>query len=149
MILTNKQHRGIAKLLCQKAEKLPAAMKDRANRMRMFAGVHMALARAQDNNPALAPKPRSDRNQQTPSPSLAPTLPGENGVVLETMATRQHRLSEFDQGAPPSGRPLELLCEDNRGTYVLPYQCRWSDGAWLNADTGSAIEVAVLGWREA
>ena len=76
MILTSTQHRGLAKLLRQKAEKLPAAMKDSANRMRMFASVHMALARAQDNNPALAPKPRSDPNQHTPSPSLAPALPG-------------------------------------------------------------------------
>ena len=56
-------------------------MKDRANRMRMFAGVHMGLARMQDNNPALAPKPRSDPNQPPPqseSPSLAPSLPGES-----------------------------------------------------------------------
>ena len=81
MILTSKQHRGIAKLLRQKAEKLPAAVKDRANRMRMFAGVHMALARAQDNNPALAPKARNDPNQQMPSPSLAPSLPNGNGVL--------------------------------------------------------------------
>jgi len=63
------------------------------------------------------------------------------------MATRQHRLNEFDQGAPPPDRQLELLCEDNRGTYVLPYPCRWGGGAWLNADTGSAIEADVLGWR--
>jgi hypothetical protein len=63
------------------------------------------------------------------------------------MATRQYRLNEFDQGAPPSEQPLELLCEDNRGTYVLPYPCRWSDGAWFNADIGSAIEADVLGWR--
>lgn len=63
------------------------------------------------------------------------------------MATRQFRLNEFDQGPPPSDRPLELLCEDNRGTYVLPYQCLWSHGAWLNADTGSVIEAYVLGWR--
>ena len=81
MLLTIMQHRGLAKLLRQKAAKLPAAMKDRATRMRMFAGVHMALARAQDNNPALAPKPQSGRNQQTPSPSLAPSLPDENGVL--------------------------------------------------------------------
>ena len=78
MLLTSKQHRGIAKHLRQKAAQLPEAMKDRANRMRMFAGVHMALARAQDNNPALAPKPRSDPDQQMPSPSLAPSLPDES-----------------------------------------------------------------------
>ena len=78
MLLTSSQHRGLARLLRQKAAKLPAAMKDRANRMRMFAGVHMALARAQDNNPALAPKPQSDRNQQMPSPSLVPSQPCES-----------------------------------------------------------------------
>ena len=81
MLLTSMQHRGIAKLLREKAAKLPAAMKDRAIRMRRSAGLHIALARAQDNNPALAPKPQSDRNQQTPSPSLAPSLPDENGVL--------------------------------------------------------------------
>jgi hypothetical protein len=65
------------------------------------------------------------------------------------MATRQYRLSEFDQGAPPPDQLLELLCEDNSGTYVLPYPCQWSDGAWRNADTGRAIEAAVMGWRVA
>jgi hypothetical protein len=34
------------------------------------------------------------------------------------MATRQYRLREFDQGAPPTNRPLELLCEDKSGTYL-------------------------------
>jgi|SRR5450759_804313 putative transposase len=55
------------------------------------------------------------------------------------MATRQYRLNEFDQVAPPSDLPLELLCEDNRGTYVLPYLCLWSHGTWRNTDTGSTI----------
>ena len=41
----------------------------------------MALARAQDNNPALAPKAQNDPNQQMPSPSLAPSLPNGNGVL--------------------------------------------------------------------
>ena len=63
------------------------------------------------------------------------------------MATRQYRLNEFDQGAPPSDLPLELLCEDNRGTYVLPYLCLWSHGTWRNTDTGSTIKADVLGWR--
>ena len=64
------------------------------------------------------------------------------------MATRQHRLNEFDQGAPPLDRPLELLCEDKSGTYVLPYPCQWSKGGWRNSDTGAAIEATVVGWRE-
>jgi hypothetical protein len=65
------------------------------------------------------------------------------------MATRHHRLSEFDQGAPPPGRQLELLCEDHSGTYLLPYLCHWSDGAWRNSVVGKVIEGNVIGWRVA
>jgi len=63
------------------------------------------------------------------------------------MATRQFRLGEFRQDVPPSGQPLELLCEDNSGTYALPYPCRWIDGAWRNAITGATIGASVVGWR--
>src|SRR5450631_728035 len=65
------------------------------------------------------------------------------------MATRQHRLSEFDQGLPPSNRPLELLCEDHSGTYLLPYHCHWIDGVWRNSVVGKVIEGKVIGWRVA
>jgi hypothetical protein len=63
------------------------------------------------------------------------------------MATREHRLSEFSHEAPPLNTPLELLCEDHAGTYVLPYACVWSGTAWQNAATITAIEARVLGWR--
>jgi hypothetical protein len=64
------------------------------------------------------------------------------------MATRQHRLSEFNAGPPPPDLPLQLLCEDHNGTYVLPYPCRWRDEAWHNCDNDEHIEAAVVGWRE-
>ena len=63
------------------------------------------------------------------------------------MATRSERLSEFDKGPPPADQPLELLCEDHAGTYVLPYPCEWRDGAWRSTSMGTAIEATVLGWR--
>jgi hypothetical protein len=63
------------------------------------------------------------------------------------MATRQRRLNEFEQGVPPSSRPLELLCEDHNGTYLLPYTCHWIDGAWCNSVTRNIIEGKVVGWR--
>jgi hypothetical protein len=37
------------------------------------------------------------------------------------MATRDHRLAEFNQGPPPLGQQLQLLCEDHNGTYLLPF----------------------------
>ena len=63
------------------------------------------------------------------------------------MATREDRLSEFRQDAPPLRKPVELLCEDHNGTYALPYECRWIDGAWRNSLTGSTIDAVVVGWR--
>jgi hypothetical protein len=64
------------------------------------------------------------------------------------MATRQKRIGAFaHDGVPPADEPLELLCEDHVGTYVLPFLCRWSKGTWLNMDTNSQIEAMVVGWR--
>jgi hypothetical protein len=63
------------------------------------------------------------------------------------MATRHHRLNEFDQGTPPADRPLELLCEDHNGTYLVPYPCHWIDGVWRNSAIGTIIEGKVVGWR--
>ena len=64
------------------------------------------------------------------------------------MATRQERLDAFGHnGEPPPDRPLELLCEDHIGTYVLPFLCRWTDGAWHSVKTGERISATVIGWR--
>jgi hypothetical protein len=42
------------------------------------------------------------------------------------MATRQERIDVFvHEGTPPTDRPLEILCEDHVGTYVIPFLCRW------------------------
>jgi hypothetical protein len=61
------------------------------------------------------------------------------------MATRDHCLAEFNQGPPPAGKPLWLLCEDHNGTYMLPFKCEWRDGTWYG--NGRAIEATVVGWR--
>jgi hypothetical protein len=64
------------------------------------------------------------------------------------MATRQERIDAFNHdGRPPADQPLELLCEDHAGTYVIPFLCRWRNGAWQSLDTEKCIEATVLGWR--
>ena len=64
------------------------------------------------------------------------------------MATRQERIDEFDhEGSPPTDESLEILCEDHVGTYIVPFRCQWTDGAWQNAKTRRRIEATVLGWR--
>jgi hypothetical protein len=41
------------------------------------------------------------------------------------MVTRQQRVDEFgSDGEPPAGEPVELLCEDHNGTYVLELRLR-------------------------
>lgn len=64
------------------------------------------------------------------------------------MATRQERLDAFTHGGePPTNQPLELLCEDHVGTYVIPFLCCWRDGTWQSAAEGNRIEATVVGWR--
>jgi hypothetical protein len=64
------------------------------------------------------------------------------------MATREQRLAQFDgQGEPPPDQPVQVLCEDRSGTYQLPFACRFTDGAWLNHESGSKLEATVVGWR--
>ena len=64
------------------------------------------------------------------------------------MATREKRLAQFDgEGEPPPDLPVQVLCEDQSGTYELPFACRFKDGAWRNHESGSALEANVVGWR--
>jgi hypothetical protein len=63
------------------------------------------------------------------------------------MATRLNRIADFNSGEPPADLSVELLCEDHCGTYVIPYACRWTDGAWFGVPSNRPIEATVLGWR--
>ena len=68
---------------------------------------------------------------------------GENELT-----TRQERIDDFiHEGSPPNNQPLQILCEDHFGTYVIPFPCRWRDGLWENAKTSRRIEATVVGWR--
>jgi hypothetical protein len=71
------------------------------------------------------------------------------GPFEATMATRSERLAQFvTDREPEHGVPLEILSEDYRGTYVMPFACIRTEDGWRNAQTGDLIEVDVLGWRE-
>jgi hypothetical protein len=64
------------------------------------------------------------------------------------MATRDQRLSGFTiRQTPEDDQNVEVLCEDNSGTYALPFPCHWTNGKWLNSKCGSQIAGRVLGWR--
>jgi hypothetical protein len=40
-----------------------------------------------------------------------------------------------------------VLCEDQSGTYQLPFACYYLDGQWRNHESGGALEATVIGWR--
>jgi len=64
------------------------------------------------------------------------------------MATRERRLAEFDgAGMPPPGLPVQVLCEDQSGTYQLPFACHYANGQWRNHESGGTLEAMVVGWR--
>jgi hypothetical protein len=73
----------------------------------------------------------------------APLKKGEHD-----MATRERRLAEFNgAGEPPRGLPVQVLCEDQSGTYQLPFACHYADGIWRNHESGGELEATVVGWR--
>jgi hypothetical protein len=38
------------------------------------------------------------------------------------LVTRQERIDDFiHEGEPPIDQPLQILCEDHNGTYVIPF----------------------------
>ena len=65
------------------------------------------------------------------------------------MKTREARLAEFNLGIPKENRPLQILCEDKFGTYIVPYLCEWADGVWRKVGGAKTIEATVIGWRMA
>jgi hypothetical protein len=48
---------------------------------------------------------------------------------------------------PADDDPVELLCVDHNGTYVVPFSCLRNQEGWRNAGTDELIEAEVLGWR--
>ena len=63
------------------------------------------------------------------------------------MTTREHQVSEFNQGPPPPDQSLQVLAEDHSGTYVLPFPCEWRNGAWHNPKSSKPLEAKIIGWR--
>lgn len=61
------------------------------------------------------------------------------------------RFEHFHLGPPPeSGELLTLLCEDERGRYVLPFPCVWKGGAYWNPrsqNDSKPLEAKVVGWK--
>jgi hypothetical protein len=56
------------------------------------------------------------------------------------MVTRRSRLDEFVTGHHPTADlPVQLLCEDHVGTYVIPFPCQYTAGEWVNTATGEGI----------
>lgn len=74
MLLTSLQHRKIAQLLRQKAANLPGDQKGKANDMRGMAYIHLALARAQEGNPELAPAAKVIKNYVRRSRRFKPVI---------------------------------------------------------------------------
>ena len=64
------------------------------------------------------------------------------------MPSRAIRLADYRQDDPPAGQPLHVLCEDDRGTYLLPFRCEWREGTWFSIPKATPIAAKVVGWRE-
>jgi hypothetical protein len=48
---------------------------------------------------------------------------------------------------PDEEEPVELLCKDKNGTYVIPYPCCWFDEEWRNFESDETVTTNIIGWR--
>ncbi len=68
---------------------------------------------------------------------------------LNKLTSLNDRIAEFIADRLPADEaPVELLCLDHNGTYVLPFPCRRVADSWRNFATGEQIEAEVAGWRQ-
>jgi hypothetical protein len=64
------------------------------------------------------------------------------------MSKFQRRLSDFVSDRHPEEEfPVELLCTDKNGTYVIPYSCCRFDDEWRNFETDETVTANIIGWR--
>ena len=64
------------------------------------------------------------------------------------MTSLNDRIAQFIVGRfPDEGSPVELLCVDHNGTYMVPFPCRRAENAWRNCETNEIIEAEGAGWR--
>ena len=64
------------------------------------------------------------------------------------MTSLNDRIAQFIvDRLPDKGSPVEVLCVDHNGTYVVPFPCRRAEDAWRNCETNEIIEAEVAGWR--
>jgi len=97
------------------------------------------------------PRPRSTTTSATHVPQCRPKVTARSGrsVRFQRVVMRDEGESEFTKDTEPPGDAwVQVLCEDHRGTYVLPFASRYADGSWRNPITGKLIEAQVLGWRQ-
>ncbi len=67
----------------------------------------------------------------------------------QNLTSLNDRIAEFIVDRfPDEGLPVELLCVDHNGTYVVPYPCHRVEDAWRNVETNEVIEANVAGWRQ-
>lgn len=64
------------------------------------------------------------------------------------MATFRARLADFHTDRYPDEEiPVEVLCKDKNGTYVIPYACCRFDDEWRNFETDETVTADIIGWR--
>ena len=64
------------------------------------------------------------------------------------MTTFVQRLADFCTDRYPEEKlPVELLCKDKNGTYVIPYACCRLADEWRNLETDETVTADIIGWR--
>jgi hypothetical protein len=48
---------------------------------------------------------------------------------------------------PEDGQIVDVVAEDRRGRYALPFPVLYCNDEWMNAQSGERLECYICGWR--
>jgi hypothetical protein len=70
-------------------------------------------------------------------------------VAARANLERSRMLAQFETIAEADFDTLaELICEDERGLYVLPFPGRKTQLGWINPRSCELIRSPIIGWRK-
>lgn len=57
-------------------------------------------------------------------------------------------MSEWNNNEPPMNNAIvQVLAEDQRGQYEVPFPVVFRDDSWWNAHTGEELDAYIAAWR--
>jgi hypothetical protein len=70
-------------------------------------------------------------------------------IAARARVLRSRLFEQFETSVEADvGTVAELMCEDERGPFLLPFLARKTKRGWMNPRSRKLIAIPVVGWRK-